>query len=391
MGARAAMWTVAASVLLALPSGVQAQGPLSALDSEMEEIARAARSSVVTVIAQSSRPVRNPRKGEPLTRAHIRVGSGVAVEEGSILTTASVILDAEHVWLRTTNGLQVEARIAGFDPIFNIALLKASGVRLPTLKFSTQRPAREGEWVMAIGTSSYQAQITESVGNIAYRYREPGMSLLQLTNTVYPGYSGGAVLNARGELIGIVQGELSPSQLTGFSEAGRTSGGASFIVPVETVLPVYLALRTEGRVHHGYLGVTTRAASVESEAERGSQVPIGALVESAQADGPAAHAGITRGDLIVAFEGERVEYPEQLARWVAATSPGTAVDLVWVHDELQRNGKAVLSTSPEAIPRWALYPQTAESSPSAARIDDLKRQIRQLNHEIDRLKTENPR
>jgi len=374
-----------------LPAVALAQGPLSALDSEMESIAKAARPSVVTVIAQSAPAETAARNGhpEPSARPHTRVGSGVAVEEGEILTTASVVLDAEHVWIRTSNGLEVEARIAGLDPIFNIALLSVSGIRLPALRFSTNRPPREGEWVMAIGTSGYQAQITESVGNIAYRYHEPRMSLLQLTNTVYPGFAGGAVLNARGELIGIVQGELGASRVAELAnERDRTTGVASFILPVESVLPVYASLKSEGRVRHGYMGVTTREASVESETERGSRVPIGALVEGTQAGGPAARAGLVRGDLIVAFEGERVEYPEQLARWVAATPPGTAVDLVWVHDELQRDGKVVLSESPEATPHWALYPSTTEGAPTATRIDDLKRQIEKLNREIERLKTE---
>ena len=76
---------------------------------------------------------------------------------------------------------------------------------------------------------------------------------------------------------------------------------------------------------HGFLGVTTRAYSVESVSESGARVPLGALVESVLPAGPAARAGLKRGDLIVGFDAERVEYPDQLARWVAASADAHAL------------------------------------------------------------------
>jgi len=240
---------------------------------------------------------------------------------------------------------------------------------------------------MAIGTSHYRAQITQSVGTIAYRHREPRLSLLQLTNMVYPGYSGGAVLNARGQLVGVVLGELGPKP----DDAGYESylgARSSFVLPTETVRPIYEALRTEGRVHHAYMGVSTRAASVESETEKGTTIPIGALVESVQPSGPPAKAGLVRGDLIVAFDGERVEYPEQLARWVAASHPGSSAELVWVRDEIQQSARIVFSESPDAVPQWAKVSEGTEGddAPNATRIADIEREIQKLNRELERLK-----
>src|SRR5262249_29379597 len=159
-----------------------------------------------TVFAQRTVQRRKSRSNLPAHKIVTRVGSGVAVDENLVLTTASVALEAEHVFIRTTNGLQVEAQVAGLDLISNLALLHVGDIRLPALRFAANRPAQEGEWVMTLGTSHLNVGITQSVGTIAYRHREPRLAYPQLTNPVVPGYSGGAVLNARGELIGIVQG-----------------------------------------------------------------------------------------------------------------------------------------------------------------------------------------
>lgn len=383
-------WLLAAAVACLFfpsrPSG--AQGTLSALETDVDQIVRGTRPSVVTVIAQRTVLQRGRRATAPRERLHTRIGSGVAIEAHAIVTTASVVDGAEHLWIRTTNGLQSEAELIGSDPIFNVAVLRVRGVRLPPLVITPHDPAAEGEWVMAIGTSPYRAQITQSVGNIAYRHHEPRLSLLQLTNTVYPGYSGGAVLDARGQLVGIVQGELGPSKNDNGYDSYRGSRN-SFVLPIETVKPVVASLLSEGRVRHGYLGVSTRGATVESETEKGATIAIGAQVESVQPQGPAARLGLVKGDLIVAFERERVEYPEQLARWVAASRPGSVVDLVWVRDELRHSGRIALVESPEAVPTWAKLSR-AEGEPPA-KIADLEREIQRLNRELERLKDTSPR
>jgi len=166
----------------------------------------------------------------------------------------------------------------------------------------------------------------------------------------------------------------------------------SFVIPVEDVLPVYRAFKSEGRSRHGLLGVSTRAAFIDSESEPGARIPIGALVESVTPDGPAARLGLRRGDLIVAFDSERVEYPEQLARWVAQTRPGAMVDLVWVRDELQQQGRVALGESPESIPSW-MFPEglpRADVRPVVAaspqRIAEIEDQIRRLSSELRRLR-----
>src|SRR5262249_6932615 len=143
-------------------------------------------------------------------RIHTRVGSGVAMREDEVITTASVVSGAEHVSIRTDNGLECEATLVGIDPIYNLAVLRVSEIRLPPLRFSEGPPPGAGDWVITLGTS-YRGQPTQSVGNVAFRERDPRFGTLQLTNVVYPGNSGGAALDTRGELVGIVQGDLGTS------------------------------------------------------------------------------------------------------------------------------------------------------------------------------------
>ena len=383
-GARAGALALVAG-LIALPWRTEAQGTLSALETDVDQIARGARPSVVTVFSQTT--VTQPsRRGAPARqRRHTRIGSGVAVEESWIITTATVAYGAEHIFVRSTNGLQADAELVGCDPIFNLAVLRVRTIRLPRLPLAARDLPAAGEWVMTIGTSPYQAEVTQSVGTVAYLHHEPRLPLLQLTNLVYPGYSGGAALNARGQLIGIIQGELGPSKPGDPGYDLYRATGAGFVLPIEWVRPAYESLRSEGRVRHGFLGVTTRAATVESDTKE--SIPIGALVESAQAQGPAARGGLLRGDLIVGFDRERVENPQQLARWVAATAPGTAVELVWVRDEIEQRSRIVLSESADLEPQWAVLPGTSPAEPpNTSKISDLERQIQRLNRELERLK-----
>ena len=375
---------VAALALASAPAW--AQSTLSALQTDVDRIGDLARPSIVTVMAKHTvQPVRGTR-GPAERRIHTRVGSGVAVSEDEILTTASVVLAAEHLRVRTDNGLEADATLVGMDPIFNLAVLRVAELRLPHLRFAAGRPLGAGDWVITLGTS-YRGQPTQSVGNVAFREHDPRFAMLQLTNVVYPGNSGGAALNIRGELVGIVQGDLGSPDFGNGADGGRRPGGASFVLPAESLRPVYETLRRLGRVPHGWLGVSTRVIEVESDTEAGLRVPLGALVESVVPGGPADHLGLRRGDLIVAFEDERVEYPDQLARWVAATRPGASVKLVWARNEIQKSGHVALDESPEATPPWAMN-ASSSAPPSGSRILEIERQIQRLNHELELLKAQ---
>ncbi len=342
-----------------LPFTARAQGTLSAIEADVERIARRARPCVVTVIAQRS----TSRPGQP-RRLHSRVGSGVALSSDGVITTASVVLGAERVLIVTENHLQAEARVVGMDPVRNLALLRPEGLELASLPLAS-KPAASGDWAIALG-NSYGGAPTQSVGHVAMRFAEPGTSLLQLSNEVHPGNSGGAALNSRGELLGLVQGELGAPAAPGQRErAERRPGGMSFAISVEDIIPFLDGLAKHGRVRHGMFGVSTRAAFVKSASDPGERVPLGALVEAVQPRGPAAKLGLRKGDLVVAFNGVKVEYPEQLARWVAVAGPGAEVKIVWVRDEIGREGSVRLDEAPSAIPSWMSVESVVTSTAGA--------------------------
>ncbi len=390
-GALLALGLAVHGVLVATPRVANAQAAVTAVEVDVDALASRARPSMLTVIAQREIETR-PRNAQATTRrTHSRMGSGVAVGTDEILTTASVVLGSNRVFVITANGLQVEAVIAGMDPIRNIALLRAPSLQLPVVHFATRAP-QLGDWVVTLG-SSYRAQPTQSVGHVSSRYREPRTSLLQLTNEVFPGNSGGAVLNTRGELVGLVQGELGTPEAPGGrrgSDSERRPGGMSFVIPSGDIQPVYRSLQREGRVRLGYFGVSTRGAFVESESEPGVRIPIGAIVEGTQAGGPAEKLGLRKGDLVVAYDGERVEYSEQFARWVAATPPGTEVEVVWVRNDMRQSGRVAVGESRETIPSWMRVDGSetpvASAGGSPTRIRGIQDEIRRLNRELDRLR-----
>lgn len=380
-----------AALATTLPAAARSQGTLSQLQTDVDHIARQGRPSVVTVMSRRTLTHGTGRTGRP--RVQTRVGSGVAMAANEVLTTASVVQNAEQISILTDNGLQSRAEIVGVDPIYNLALLRVSDVLLPPVRLAGNGGPQVGDWVITLGTS-YRIQPTQSVGNVAYVLKEPRFTRLQLTNAAYPGNSGGAAVNSRGELVGIVQGELGQGSYAERSDQPRP-GGMTFVLSLANVRRVYESLRESGHMAYGYMGVSTSGASIEALSERGARVPIGARVEAVEPGSPAARAGLEKGDLIVAYEGERVEYSEQLARWVAATPPGAAVELVWVRGETPRNARLVIGRSPHETPPWALGFPAARSAPAPAastgdRITDLERQVMELNREIARLRGEAP-
>lgn len=378
---------VLALVLVAIGGPAPAQQTLSALQIDVDAVTRNARGSVVTVSAERIIMARSSAKSAPRPRPHTRVGSGVAVSENEVLTSASVVSGAARIQLTTSNGLQAEAELVGLDEVYNLALLRVRGLRLPALQFSDTRPAEIGDWVIALGRS-YGMKTTQSVGYVSFRYREPHSSLLQTTNTVYPGNSGGAALNAAGRLVGLIQGELANRDAYRLEIDERNPASITFVLPAEVVRSVYDELRRAGRVRHGYLGVSTSAASVPSDTRPGTTVPIGARVERVAAGGPGEKAGLKVGDLIVGYGEERVEFPAQLARWVSTSRPGISMRLVWVRDELQHVEQATLTESPYAAPLWS--GRVPDERGERARISELERRIDELNRELGAIKGRRP-
>ena len=267
---------------------------------------------------------RAPQQDAPAVRG---LGSGVIVSnEGYILTNHHVIDGAEEITVELTDHRTYNARLIGSDPPSDLAVLKIDENNLPVLTMGNSDQARVGDMVLAIGNPLGLEQ-TVTAGIISAKGRSTGLSdgsfedFLQTDAPINQGNSGGALVSATGELIGINSQILSPT-------GGNI--GIGFAIPVNMARNVMDQLIRGGSVRRGSLGVTIQALTPQAVTRLGLQSARGALVASVVSGGPAERAGVRPGDVITAFNGNPVVDPNALRNAVAGTAPGSQVELtVW--------------------------------------------------------------
>jgi serine protease Do len=251
-------------------------------------------------------------------------GSGFVIDPaGYILTNYHVVEDADRLTVKIADGRSLRARIVGSDPDTDVALIKVESARpLPTVPLGDSSQLRVGEWVCAIGNPlGYEHTLT--VGVISYLGRKLFDSSLdnfiQTDAAINFGNSGGPLLNARGEVVGINAAISSRANNIGFA------------VPITTATVNVPQLKAKGRVVRGYMGLTLR--DVDPDLGQSLRLPAGgqgALVEHVFSESPAERVGLRPYDLVVAADGWPVASTDALIRKVAATAPGTALTLrVW--------------------------------------------------------------
>ncbi len=273
---------------------------------------------------------RQPREenGGPSGRPTVAAGTGFVIDQaGFILTNNHVVEDAlkiEVTFFGDDDELY-EARVIGRDRLTDSALLELidpPDYPLPEAQFGDSDQMRAGDWVMAIG-NPFGLGHTVTVGVISAVGRPftqiPGrsQSVIQTDAAINPGNSGGPLLNLRGEVIGINTAIVSdrPSNL-----------GIGFAVPINTVREILPQLRT-GKVTRGVIGVSIWPVTDDDYEYLGLDEPMGAIVSQIFSDGPANDSDLELEDVIVSFDGERVESVEDLQQKVVDTRPGTVVEL----------------------------------------------------------------
>ena len=266
-----------------------------------------------------------PRGGVPARGT----GSGFIVSpDGVILTNAHVIGDATDVSVKLTDRREFKAKVIGIDQPSDVAVLKIPATNLPTVTLDLADDVKVGQWVLAIG-SPFGFENSVTSGIVSAKYRSFGeksyVPFIQTDVAVNPGNSGGPLINAKGQVVGI------NSQI--YSQTGGYQG-LSFAIPISVALHVKDQLMQHGRVTRGRLGVTIQDVNQALADSFGLKSPTGALVSSVEKDGPAGKAGLEPGDVILRFKGNVVTRSGQLPMLVADTAPGTTVRL-----ELTRNGK----------------------------------------------------
>ncbi len=266
--------------------------------------------------------------GVPQPRRTEGLGSGFIVDaDGYVVTNNHVIDGADEIVVTLQDGRKLDATLVGTDPQTDLALLKVDARgKLPAVAFGDSERARVGDWVIAIG-NPFGLGGTATAGIISARGRDirsgPYDDYLQIDAPINRGNSGGPVFNTAGEVIGVNTAIFSPN-------GGNI--GIGFAIPSSQAKSVVAALRENGAVQRGWLGVQIQELDEEIAASLGLDAPKGALVAEVLADGPAERAGLRAGDVITAFAGREVDGVRALTRMVADRDPRETVTLDVLRD-----------------------------------------------------------
>jgi len=269
-----------------------------------------------------------PGQMRPTPRILEGTGSGFIIDAGGlVLTNQHVVEGAREIEVTLFTDPQGDpdaikrftARVLGRDPLTDSALLQLSGATdLPVANLGDSDAMRPGDWVVAIG-NPFALSHTVTVGVVSATSRPFPVEgrlqrVLQTDAAVNPGNSGGPLLNLRGEVVAVN---------TAILNAGTGANvGVGFAVPINLVRDLLGDLR-KGDVQRGHLGVEIRSIPAGARADLGASDRGGVLVATVEPTGPAEHAGMRPGDVIVTFNGETIDDPDELGRLVANAVPGT--------------------------------------------------------------------
>jgi serine protease Do len=263
------------------------------------------------------------------------LGTGVIFDPtGYIVTNNHVIDKATSIQIMLNDKRVLKAKVVGADPDIDVAVVKVDIRGLPTIPLGDSKNLRVGDTVMAFG-NPFGLNFTVTRGTVSAVGRSQGnieqvQDFIQTDAAINPGNSGGALVDVRGEMVGINTAILSPGG------QGETAGsvGIGFAIPINMAKRAMESLVKTGKVTRGYLGATIGPVTPELAQEFKAPDTSGALVQDVSPGGPAAKAGLKPGDIIRKFNGQTVGDSAELLAMVASTNPGTPVSL-----EVLRNGQ----------------------------------------------------
>lgn len=299
------------------------------------------------------------------------LGSGfVLSSDGYILTNHHVIKDADEIIVRFNDRNELEAKVLGSDERSDVALLKVEATGLKAVKLGDSTNLKVGEWVLAIGSPfgfdhSATAGIVSAIGRSLPS--DSYVPFIQTDVAINPGNSGGPLFNLDGEVIGI------NSQIY-----SRTGGfmGVSFAIPMDVVMNVVSQIKSQGYVSRGWLGVVIQDVTRELAESFGLKKPHGALISKVVSDSPASKAGFEAGDVILKFNGKKVNTSSELPPIVGRTKIGKSVPVVVMRD----NKEITIQTTVEELPESE---QLAQLETKTSRLVDerLAIEVADLNNE----------
>ena len=274
----------------------------------------------------------------PTERKASSLGSGFIIKEnGIVITNNHVIAGAEDILVRVGEK-EFKAEVVGADPYMDIAVLKMDTKdKFTTVKFGDSDKARVGDWAVAIG-NPFGLGGTVTAGIISARNRDINLTryddFIQTDASINQGNSGGPLFNLKGEVIGINTAIIAPGQ--------SGSIGIGFAIPANAASNVIDQLIEFGETKRGWLGVRIQEVTKEIAEVEKLKKPAGALVASVGQNSPADKAGIKAGDIILEFDGKKIDTMRTLPKVVANTKVGKSVELKIWRNKKSINKKLVL-------------------------------------------------
>ena len=301
------------------------------------------------------------RPEAPRERKEQSLGSGVIVDpRGYIVTNNHVVSKAEQIRVLLSDKREFVGKVVGSDPKSDIAVVKVEGKDLPVIAWGDSAHLQVGQYVLAVG-NPFGLNQTVTMGIISAVGRaNVGIAdyedFIQTDAAINPGNSGGALVNIRGELIGI--------NTAIFTQSGGYMG-IGFAVPSNMAHTVMESLVKSGKVIRGWLGISIQELTPKLAKEFGLPEAKGALVGDVLQNSPAQRAGIKRGDVLLAYDGKAVENTGQLRNAVAETPVGSKVKIHLFRDGKTQDLEVTIDEQPKDIDRSATHPSGEEQANKA--------------------------
>ncbi|WP_235186004.1 DegQ family serine endoprotease [Methylomarinum vadi] len=267
------------------------------------------------------------------------LGSGVIIDDvkGYVVTNNHVIDKADKIMVTLNDGRQFGANLLGTDPEADVAVIQIPAENLTALPIADSRRLKVGDFAVAIGNPFGLGQTVTS--GIISALGRSGLGIegyedfIQTDASINPGNSGGALVNLRGEFIGMNTAILAP---------GGGNIGIGFAIPSNMVMTLVDSLVEHGEVRRGLLGVTTQDLTPELVKAFGLRSKHGAVISRIEASSAAAKAGLEPGDIIVALNGRRIKGSHQIRNMIGLMEIGDSVDLEIIRGEQSKTVRAVI-------------------------------------------------
>ena len=299
-------------------------GSLPELEENLAEVIEKAGPSVVCIVAKNE------------SSGHVKIGSGVILRGGYILTTENILVNVDDITVKLQDGSIIpddKVKKVYCDFQTNVSLIQVEAKDLKPAKIMEEEKIRNGTLGIALGNTNYSKGLQVSMGTVSHSWiggadaYDENLLIWNGAKVPYP--SGTPVFNCKGELLGITEGKP------------KEEDGVIFMLPATTCLRVSEVLKKDGQVRRGWIGIYSKRGCGESERRK---VGTGVLITEIVKESPAFKSGLKAGDRIIKFNGEPIKSSAQLRKLVSASQVGSQVILSIIRNGEKREREVLIKT-----------------------------------------------